>query len=126
MNRNLKNLTILLALLVLVVGATACKRTKSRLPGVWKRERLSTSNIPLEYWIFEDGKVKISSDPAGVNITGESNYVATSSKIDILDFDNNYNYYNGKWRVIDIDNDILRIANFEHGGMLTREFTKVE
>jgi hypothetical protein len=44
-----------------------------------------------------------------------------------MDFEGgNFNYYDGKWRVIDIDDEIMRIANFDNGGMLTREFIKIE
>ncbi len=121
-----KYTTLLVIAFAVLVGSTGCKQTKTRLPGVWLHERLSTSNLPFEYWIFEDGTLKICKDPAGVVVFGTANYSATPNKIIVSDFPNDYNFYNGKWRVIDIDKDILRIANFDHGGMLTREFTRVE
>lgn len=121
-----------IALLVMVVSvasiAAGCNRTKSRLPGVWKYERLKVNNNPPEYWIFEDGKVTISSNPSGTGAFagGKSDYLATNGRIVFSTFGNSYNQYNGKWRIIDISDEILRIANFDNGGMLTREFTKVD
>lgn len=126
MKQFLRTLTILAVAIVLVSGLSACKRTKSRLPGTWRLERLKTSNLPYEYWIFEDGMVKICKDPNGNVVFGSSDYSATNSRITMGSFNNNYNYYNGKWRVIDIDDEILRIANFDHGGMLTREFVRID
>jgi hypothetical protein len=126
MKRFFKTLTILLVAIVVVTGVSACKRTKSVLPGTWRLERLKTSNLPYEYWIFQDGDVKICTDPNGNNVLGSGTYISTSSRI-VMDFpSNNFNFYNGKWRVIDIDNEIMRLANFDNGGMLTREFTKIE
>lgn len=126
MKRFFKTLTILLVAIVVVTGVSACKRTKSVLPGTWRLERLSTSNLPYEYWIFQDGDVKICTDPNGSNVLGAGTYIATPNKISMNFESNNFSFYNGKWRVIDIDNEIMRIANFDHGGMLTREFTKIE
>lgn len=125
MKRFLQTITILLVALVVVTGFSACKRTKAVLPGTWRLERLKTSNLPYEYWIFQDGEVKICSDPNGNNILIQGTYVSTSSRI-TMDFGDQFWYYNGKWRVIDIDNEIMRIANFDNGGMLTREFIKIE
>jgi hypothetical protein len=126
MKRFLQTITILLVALVVVTGFSACKRTKSVLPGTWRLERLKTSNLPYEYWIFQDGEVRICTDPNGNNTIGVGSYVSTSSRITMEFEGNNFNYYDGKWRVIDIDDEIMRIANFDNGGMLTREFIKIE
>lgn len=126
MKRFLKTLTVLLVAIVVVTGVSACKRTKSVLPGTWRLERLKTSNLPYEYWIFQDGDVKICTDPNGNNVIGAGTYIATPNKVTMNFESNNFNFYNGKWRVIDIDNEIMRLANFDNGGMLTREFTKIE
>jgi hypothetical protein len=126
MKKFLQTITILLVATIVVTGFSACKRTKTALPGTWRLERLKTSNLPYEYWIFQDGEVKICDDPNGNIVRGIGTYVSTSSRI-TMDFQgNNLDFYNGKWRVIDIDNEIMRIANFDNGGMITREFIKIE
>ncbi|UPT67587.1 MAG: hypothetical protein M0D57_02630 [Sphingobacteriales bacterium JAD_PAG50586_3] len=125
MKRFLQTITILLVATIVVSGFSACKRTKTVLPGTWRLERLKTSNLPYEYWIFQDGEVKICTDPNGNNVTLSGTYISTPSRI-TMDFGPQFWYYNGKWRVIDIDNEIMRIANFDNGGMLTREFIKIE
>lgn len=122
----LKYTTLVVMAAIVLVTSTGCNRTKSRLPGVWRLERLKTSSLPYEYWIFEDGTVSICKFQNGQGKTGQSSYVAKNSKIIMDTWNNDYKYYNGNWRIIDIDDDILRIANFDNGGMLTREFVKVE
>jgi len=126
----MRHFTNVFALLVVVafvaITAAGCNRTQARLPGVWKLERLKVNNNPPEYWIFEEGKVIISPNQSGNPAWGKSDYLGTERRVVFSTFGTNYRQYNGKWRIIDIDDDILRIANFDQGGMLTREFTKVQ
>lgn len=126
MSRFVKVFALIAVVAFVAVTATGCNRTKTRLPGVWKLQRLKLNNNPPEYWIFEDGKVTISPNISGIPAWGISDYLATDRRVVISTFGNNYRQYNGKWRVIDITDDILRLANFDNGGMLTREFTKVQ
>lgn len=126
MSRFIKLFTLIVAVAFVAAIATGCNRTKARLPGVWRLQRLKVNNNPPEYWIFEDAKVTISLNQNGIPAQGISDYLATERRVVISTFGNNFKQYNGKWRIIDIDDKILRIANFDQGGMLTREFTKVE
>lgn len=128
MTRFVRILGLIIAVAFVTLAVTGCNRTNSRLPGVWKYERLKVNNNPPEYWIFEEGKVTISPtvNGAGAFQGGTSDYLATNNKIVFSTFGSNFKQYNGKWRIIDIDDGILRIACFDNGGMLTREFTKVD
>lgn len=120
--------TLTLALFAVMVAVTGCNNTRGRLPGIWQREFLIEGPQPQEFWIFEAGEVTIATTPNALagTVLGKGIYGAGRNRITISDMPGDFNYLEGKWRVIDIESDILRIANFDNGGMITREFVKVE
>src|SRR5690242_17912864 len=122
-------------LFAVILLATACQKEEflmsedkidSQLQNTWDRVEMTTTSTAEINWKFNEGKLYLSNRE---NLLAEGTYSVETSmtkvKINISGFpDPGYEYMNGKWQVITLDDDILVIAEKDHGGTLQMEFTR--
>ncbi len=130
---SIKNSLVATLMVALLISFSACTKTyEERLEGVWEWvnisdidddvveewhfinnefsiERYNVNNID-SVWIYERGSFFIEA-----NLFGKSLHISETS----------INSYNTKWDVIKLKDDILIISNDVDGGILYKEFIKL-
>lgn len=131
MRNILKNSFVLLVILALAF--TACQKKKEdKIAETWRLMRVSIDSTITWYelWKFEEGYITMlkRNDSVGtLDTISTGTYVVdaglSNTYVTIGAMDDVVNYYNGKWQVLKLNDDILTILN-EETGWYYREFIK--
>lgn len=127
---------VLLATLVAVIFLAAlpgCTKTyEERLEGVWEWVDITNINAEvIEEWHFIDNEFKIQRYNVN-NMDSVWTYESGSFFVEANLFgkylhisETTINSYNTKWDIIKLEDDILIMSNDVDGGILYKEFTKL-
>ena len=131
---NLRKLQLLLAVIVLTIAGCQKEeflmsesKIESQLQNTWQRVDMTQTSSGVQ-WKFNEGKLYLIKNGSAL---AEGDYSVDASvtkvKIDISGFpDPGYEYMNGNWQVIQLDEDVLVVAQKYHGGTFQQEFTRLE
>ena len=131
---NLRKFQFLLAVIVLAI--TGCQKEEllmsedkieSQLENTWQRVEMTQTSYDIQ-WKFSDGKLYLYKKDV---LLAEGNYSVNTSvtkvKIDVSGFpEPGYDYMNGNWQVVQLDDEVLVIAQKYHGGTYQQEFTRID
>lgn len=100
-------------------------KVEDQLESTWKKIDMTSEQSHIS-WKFSEGKVYLLRNDA-VIASGDYNVDASMTRVHINTSgfpEPGYDYMNGSWKVITLNDDVLVIAGSYSGGTLQTEFTK--
>ena len=134
MKKNLHNFIVLMVLTSFIFAGCekeeimmSTSRVERKLQSTWKKVEMTAagSNSAIS-WKFNEGKVYLIKNEI-VLASGNYNIDVSITRVHITtsDFPNEgYDYMNGTWKLLTLNDDILVMADTYSGGTLQVEFTK--
>lgn len=122
-----------IVLIIAAIGFASCQKKKEdKISDTWRLLRVSIDSTVTWYelWQMDDGYItmlKRNDTTTTLDTLGTGQYAvdAGMSKtfITMESMSDDVNFYNGKWEVLKLNNDIMVILH-EEGGWYYREFVK--